>query len=179
MKVFLLTITTCYLFFLVTACVPPPQKAVIGQPAPDFTLVDTKGKTWALSDLKGKVVFVNFWASWCKPCVEEMPSMQKVNEVMASNQFVMLSILNNDQPAMADSMIARVGATFPVLIDPTSYIARAYGVTGVPETYIIDKQGVLREKFIGGVQWDAPQSLQMLMKYVAQYPNMDISQKDE
>lgn len=178
MKIFLRTITTCCLLFLTTACGPPPQKAQIGQPAPDFSLTDTKGKTWNLADLKGKVVFINFWASWCKPCVEEMPSMQKVNTFMASDQFVMLTILNNDQPSMADSMLARIGATFPVLVDSRHQVSRAYGLTGVPETYIIDKQGVLREKFIGGVQWDSPQSIQMLGKYVAQYPNIESSKQE-
>lgn len=168
MKTSLLTITACCFLFFVTACGPPPQKAVVGQPAPDFTLLDTKGKAWTLSELKGKVVFVNFWATWCPPCVEEMPSMQKVNNFMPSNQFVMLTILSNDQPSLADAFLARIGATFPVLVDPQNNIATAYGLTGVPETYIVDKQGVLREKFIGGVRWDAPQAMQMLVKYVAQ-----------
>ncbi len=168
MKIFLLTLIACCFLFFVTACGQPPQKAVVGEPAPDFTLVDTKGKTWNLAELKGKVVFVNFWATWCPPCVEEMPSMQKVNAFMPSNQFVMLSILNNDRPSLADAFLARIGATFPVLVDPKNLVANAYGVTGVPETYIVDKQGVLREKFLGGVRWDGPQAMQMLVKYVAQ-----------
>lgn len=168
MKILLQTITACCCLFLVTACGPPPNKAVVGQPAPDFTLQDTNGKSWNLSELKGKVVFVNFWATWCGPCVEEMPSMQKVNAFMPTNQFVMLTILSNDQPSLADAFIARIGATFPVLVDPNNQVAAAYGLTGVPETYIIDKQGVLREKFIGGVRWDGPQAMQMLTTYVAQ-----------
>ncbi len=168
MKIFLLTITACSFLFLATACGPPPQKAVVGQPAPDFALMDTKGKAWKLSELKGKVVFINFWATWCPPCVEEMPSMQKVNAFMPSNQFIMLTILSNDQPSLADAFVARIGATFPVLVDPKNQVATAYGLTGVPETYIIDKQGVLREKFIGGVWWDGPEAMQMLAEYVAQ-----------
>lgn len=164
----LLTLTCCCLLLLATACGPPPPKATIGQPAPAFTLLDTKGRSWNLADLKGKVVFVNFWATWCPSCVEEMPSMQKVHNFLPRDQFVMLTILNNDQPALADAFLARIGATFPVLIDPQSATAIAYGVTGVPETYIIDKQGVLREKVIGGARWDSPRAMQMLATYVGQ-----------
>lgn len=168
MKKILLLIAVCCFLFLISACAPPPPKAVVGQPAPDFTLLDTKGQTWTLSDLKGKVVFINFWATWCPPCIEEMPAMQKVHAFMPRDRFIMLTILNNDQPALADSFLARIGATFPVLIDPQNQTASQYGLTGVPETYIIDKQGVLREKFIGGVRWDAPEAMQMLVEYVAQ-----------
>lgn len=168
MKKIFLPLALCCFLFLLSACGPPPPKAVVGKPAPDFTLVDTKGQTWTLSDLKGKVVFLNFWATWCPPCIEEMPAMQKVNAFMPGDRFIMLTILNNDKPALADSFLARIGATFPVLIDPQNQTANQYGLTGVPETYIIDKQGVLREKFIGGVRWDAPEAMQMLVEYVAQ-----------
>jgi len=168
MKKLLLPIAIVCLIFLCFACGQGPQVAEIGKPAPDFTLVDTKGKTWSLSELKGKVVFVNFWATWCPPCREEMPSMQKVYAFMPEDRFKMLAVLSNDDPALADSLAARIGCTFPILIDPESRVAKAYGLTGVPETYIIDKQGVLREKFIGAVQWDSPDTMQMLMKYINQ-----------
>lgn len=168
MKMFVQSLVACCCLFLATGCGQPPPKAVVGESAPPFTLVDTTGKTWSLAELKGKVVFVNFWATWCPPCVEEMPSMQKVNDFIPKDRFVMLTILNNDQPAAADAFLAKIGATFPVLLDPKSRTATAYGLTGVPETYIIDKEGVLREKFIGGVRWDAPQAMQMLVKYAAQ-----------
>ena len=168
MKRFFFPITVICFLCLLTACSQAPQVATVGQPAPDFTLVDTKGTTWQLSQLKGKVVFVNFWATWCPPCREELPSMQKVHAFMPEDRFLMLSILSNDQLSLADAMLAKIGATFPILIDPNNKAAQAYGVTGVPETYIIDKQGILREKFIGAVQWDSPQALQMLTQYASQ-----------
>lgn len=159
------------LTLLLGACeqkIERPKGAEVGNPAPDFTLVDTKGKTWNLAELKGQVVFVNFWATWCPPCREEMPSMQKMYTSLPADKFKMLSILNNDRPDFAESLAATIGFTFPILVDPGSKVGRAYGLTGVPETYIVDKQGVLREKFLGPMQWDSPKSRQMLMKYINQ-----------
>lgn len=140
----------------------------LDEPAPDFTLVDTTGRTWSLGELKGQVVFVNFWASWCQPCLQEMPSMQALNSFLPDEGFVMLSILFNDAPALAENIAERLNLTFPILIDPENSAARAYGLTGVPETYIIDKQGVLRKKFIGPVEWNSAAARQMVQQYINQ-----------
>jgi peroxiredoxin len=168
MKRFLFPITMICLAFLLVACPKQPEVAEIGKPAPGFTLVDTKGKTWNLAELKGQVVFLNFWATWCPPCRQELPSMQTVHASMPEDKFTMLAVLSNDEPAIADSLAAKIGITFPILVDPENKAAQAYGLTGVPETYIIDKQGVLREKFLGGVQWDSPAAIEMLRKYIEQ-----------
>ncbi|MCF8055712.1 MAG: TlpA family protein disulfide reductase [Desulfocapsa sp.] len=161
-----LFILVCCISFFIASCGEIPTVAEVGKPAPDFTLVDTKGKTWTLSQLKGQVVFVNFWATWCPPCREEMPSMQRVHTYLPKDTFKMLSILNNDNPALADDFCKKLGVTIPILNDPNGIIGKAYGLTGVPETFIIDKQGILREKFIGPAQWDAPGYIQMLMNYI-------------
>jgi cytochrome c biogenesis protein CcmG, thiol:disulfide interchange protein DsbE len=158
------------LFLLISGC---KQEAMgpgieLDSPAPDFTLVDTTGKTWSLADLKGRVVLVNFWASWCQPCLQEMPSMQELNSFLPEDKFTMLSILFNDAPAFAENIAARFNLTFPILIDPENMAARAYGLTGVPETYIIDKEGVLRKKFIGPVEWNSAEARQMMLQYIAQ-----------
>ncbi|MDH5561162.1 MAG: TlpA family protein disulfide reductase [Deltaproteobacteria bacterium] len=165
-KIFFPVAIICFTFLLV-ACGQRQDIAEVGKPAPEFTLVDTKGKTWNLSELKGKVVFLNFWATWCPPCREEMPSMQMVHTFMPNDTFTMLSVINNESPSLADAMAAKIGTTFPILIDQKSMVSQAYGVTGVPETYIIDKQGVVREKFLGAVKWDSTESMQMLKKYIA------------
>lgn len=145
-----------------------PSLAVIGKPAPDFELQDTSGKVWKLSELKGQVVFVNFWATWCPPCREEMPSMQRLYTLLPKDKFKMLAILNNDNPAVADDFAAKFGITMPILDDQDNQIGPKYGLTGIPETFIVDKQGVLREKFIGGAQWDAPGFRQLMMNYINQ-----------
>lgn len=164
-------ITSSCLAVLLFACeqkIERPKVVEVGNPAPDFTLVDTKGKTWNLAELKGQVVFVNFWATWCPPCREEMPSMQRMHTSLPADKFKLLSILNNDRPDFAESLARTIGVTFPILVDPGSKTGRAYGLTGVPETYIVDKQGILREKFLGPLQWDSPNAMQMLMHYIGQ-----------
>jgi len=170
MKKRLPLLTLVYIILLSYGCgqnTPAPMLE-LGKPAPNFIISDTKGKTWTLSELRGQVVFVNFWATWCPPCVKEMPAMQELNSSLPPDKFKMLAILYNDAPAMAENLVAKLNLTFPILIDPQNMAARSYGLTGVPETFIIDKQGVLREKFIGPVQWNSPDARQMIMKYIAE-----------
>jgi peroxiredoxin len=143
----------------------PGGKAKIGMPAPLFSLPDLEGGSWNLADLKGKVVFVNFWASWCAPCLEEMPSMVALNKSMPEDYFQMITVLYNDRPEYARSVVKKAGATFPVLLDPDSEAAALYGLTGVPETYIIDPQGILREKIIGPRDWQSLDSMVMIESY--------------
>jgi cytochrome c biogenesis protein CcmG/thiol:disulfide interchange protein DsbE len=130
------------------------KRMEIGKPAPEFVLQDASGNTWKLSNLKGKVVFVNFWATWCKPCRDEMPSMEALNKSMGGQSFQMLAIVFNDDLQMADSFARRLGATFPVLANPGPELAEAYMITGVPETFLIDADGILRHKFLGPYEWD-------------------------
>lgn len=144
-----------------------PSVRTIGQPAPDFVLQDTKGKTWHLSELKGKVVFVNFWATWCPPCRSEMPSMQELFQSLPAKDFQMLAILSNDQPELAEKLATQIGFAAPILLDPTNGTAKAYGITGVPETYIVDKEGILREAVIGPLSWTSPEARQMLAFYMS------------
>ncbi|MBA3013601.1 MAG: TlpA family protein disulfide reductase [Proteobacteria bacterium] len=167
-KIAITLMALCCTMMLISACGQRPKLAEVGKLAPDFTLVDRQGKTWNLDDLKGQVVFVNFWATWCPPCREEIPSMQTLYTSMPADKFTMLSILYKDNPVVADELATKFGMTFPVLVDPDNKAGLAYGLTGVPETYIIDKKGVLREKFLGPVQWDSTGVKQMLMKYVNQ-----------
>lgn len=151
---------------LLTSCGKGPKVAVVGEIAPDFTLLDRKGTTWTLSELRGQVVFVNFWATWCPPCREEMPSMQRLYAKLPKDRFKMVAILNKDDPALADKFAAKFGITIPILNDQENNVGPRYGLTGLPETYIVDKKGVLREKFIGPAPWDSIGVTQMLMKYM-------------
>jgi len=156
-----------FVFFLAGCEKIAGQKKVkqmeIGKPAPDFVLKDAEGGTWQLSSLKGKVVFVNFWATWCQPCREEMPSMEALNKAMAGQPFQMLSIVFNDDLDMANSFARRLGATFPVLANPGTELTEAYMITGVPETFIIDASGILRHKFIGPYNWDTWEMRNLIM----------------
>lgn len=140
--------------------------ASLSKPAPLFTLKDTKEISWDLKSLRGKVVFINFWATWCPPCRKELPSMQELFMALPPSDFVMLTILSNDKPAFADALAAKLGCTFPILVDPESKAAKAYGITGVPETFIVDRNGILREKVIGPWEWNSSEARQLLGKYL-------------
>ncbi len=135
---------------------PMPKKAVAGMPAPDFELTDITGKVWRLADFQGKVVLVNFWATWCDSCKEENPSLQKFMDSEKENRnLVLLTILYNDSPQNAADYLKRNSFSFNVLLDDRK-TSLEYGITGVPETFVISKKGLLKNKFIGPVPWDSP-----------------------
>jgi peroxiredoxin len=167
-KLFSLFTLMLGLSLLISACGEVSKVATVGMMAPDFTLADRTGKIWTLSELRGQVVFVNFWATWCPPCREEMPSMQRLYSALPKDKFKMLAVLSNDDPVRADAFVAQLGITIPVLHDQDKKVGPKYGLTGLPETFIVDKQGVLREKFIGPAQWDSPRFIQLMMKYISQ-----------
>jgi len=135
----------------------------IGKPAPDFVLQDINGRSWKLSDQKGKVVFLNFWATWCKPCRDEMPSMVSLDQAMTDKPFQMLTIVFNDDHKMSDNFARQLGATFPILSNPSPELNEAYMITGVPETFIIDADGILRHKFIGPNNWDTREMRNLIL----------------
>ena len=132
-------------------------------PAPAITVNSLNGKPLNLSDLKGKVVILNFWATWCPPCREEIPSMMKLNSAMAGKPFQMVavSIDEGGQPAI-ESFFKTSGFSLPAYTDPDNRAAKAYGITGVPETFVIDKNGILLKKVIGPMTWDSPDVLSYL-----------------
>lgn len=165
---FLQAVLICCSLFFLTSCGPGPQVATVGKTAPDFTLVDRQGKSWTLSELKGQVVFLNFWATWCAPCREEMPSMQELHEKLPKDSFKMLAILNKDEPALADSFASKLGLTMPILDDQANTVGVQYGLTGLPETFIINKKGIIVRKFIGPAQWNIPRYTQMLKQFIEQ-----------
>jgi thiol-disulfide isomerase/thioredoxin len=125
--------------------------------APSFTLKDIDGKTHTLAGYRGKVVLVNFWATWCPPCRAEMPSIEKLYTSMKGKPFVVLAL---DQGESVDNLFAFMGQlspspTFPVLLDAKSRTAHAFGVMGIPSTYLIDKQGRIVAQAIGGRDYDS------------------------
>jgi len=134
----------------------PARKAAVGLEAPAFELKDSGGKIWRLDDLRGKVVLLNLWASWCVTCKEELPSIQNlINIEKDNNKLIFVSVLYKDSPEKALAYMKANGFTFPILID-TGNIADLYGITGVPETFVIDKNGTIRQHVVGPLQWDSP-----------------------
>lgn len=133
-------------------------KVAVGQKAPELALTDASGNSYDPRKLKGKVLFINFWAPWCRPCREELPSIQGLyNRFKDNPQFQMLTILYKEKLAKAEAYMKENNFKLPVLMDSTGTTAAVFGVTGIPETYIVDKKGILRERHIGPEDWNSPQ----------------------
>jgi peroxiredoxin len=134
-----------------------------GNQAPDFTLNDLSGRPIQLSSLKGKVVLLNFWATWCPPCREEVPSLVNLNRVMQGKAFQMLavSIDEGGKDAVA-SFFKKTGVVLPALLDTQGKVSLLYGTSGVPETFVIDGQGVIVKKVMGGLDWNSTEVISYL-----------------
>jgi peroxiredoxin len=131
------------------------EPLTVGKVAPDFELPGLDEKQVRLSDFRGKVVFLNFWATWCKPCREEMPSMEILYKNFERDGLVVLAVSIDRVTTKKDipPFVKGMSLTFPVLVDSWGQTDKRYKLMGVPETYIIDQQGVLREKVIGPKDW--------------------------
>ena len=140
------------------------EPLTVGKVAPDFNLPDLNEKEIRLSDFRGKVVFVNFWATWCKPCREEMPSMEVLYKNFEKDGLVILAISIDRVTTKRDipPFVKALNLTFPILIDSWGQTDKRYKLLGVPETYIIDQQGILREKVIGPRDWTMLDNLQVV-----------------
>lgn len=142
---------------------PTTASVVAGEVAPDFKLEDMKGNLVALSDLRGKVVLVNFWATWCPPCIEEMPSMERLNEVMAGSDFVMLAInTEKNGRSVVPAFLKKTPYTFPILYDDKGIVQQRYGVYKFPESFIVRKDGTIAEKIIGPLDWSSTKTITYL-----------------
>jgi peroxiredoxin len=140
----------------------------VGHRAPAFTLRDPDGKAVQLSRvLKEKAVFLNFWATWCPPCREEMPSMEAVYRDYKARglEILAVSIDAGDETAVAarvKAFMADLTLTFPALLDPQMEVVRAYRLRGLPTTYLIDRTGVIRAIVVGPRDWASPEFRQRL-----------------
>ncbi len=138
----------------------PVKKIGEGDVAPDFTLQDTAGNKVTLSELRGKVVLVNFWATWCPPCRAEMPSMDRLNDAMAGKDFVMLAInIEENASSTVPDFLAKNPHRFPVLYDEEGVVQKLYSVYKFPESFVIRKDGVIDDKVIGAIDWAHPETV--------------------
>ena len=127
-----------------------------GSPAPEFTLDRLAGGApVSLSDLRGRVVLVNFWATWCKPCEDEMPAMERLYRALQAEGFELLAISVDRDPDEVSRFRERLGVSFPILLDPEQRVARAYLTFRFPESVLIAPDGAVVERYIGAKEWDA------------------------
>jgi peroxiredoxin len=124
---------------------------VVGTPVEDFQLVDLSGKMQSLSQYRGKIVLVNFWATWCKPCTTEMPAMQAIYDKLRDKGFVVLAVNELEDDAKVREHIKQYGHTFPVLMDRDNKVANQFGVFGLPVSVFIDQEGRVQEYIKGGL----------------------------
>lgn len=136
--------------------VEPPLRA--GAVAPAFELPALSGEAIALGDLRGRVVFVNFWATWCPPCREEAPALERLYRSLRAEGFEVLGVSIDDAQAREaiEHFRAEFGLSFPLLVDPDRSAYRAFQATGVPETFLVDAAGRVVERFVGPRDWDEP-----------------------
>jgi peroxiredoxin len=144
----------------------------VGAPAPPFSRADLEGREIALETLRGRVVFVNFWATWCPPCRTEAPALERLYQELRQEGFEILA-LSIDEPGArseVDSFQREFGLSFPVLLDPGKEAYQAYQATGVPETFMVDPQGRMVERFVGPREWDDPRYARAIRRLLSAAP---------
>lgn len=151
------------------------EPVIAGEPAPDFVASTFDGETRSLDDYRGRVILLNVWATWCAPCRWEMPSMQRLSEALEGTDFevVAVSVDAQDQGAVGwggnvggdvAAFVDEYGLTFDILRDPSGLIAETYQTTGLPESFLIGRDGVIYKKVAGGTEWDAEQYVEQIQR---------------
>jgi cytochrome c biogenesis protein CcmG, thiol:disulfide interchange protein DsbE len=126
-----------------------PPLVRVGDRAPDFVLADLDGKPLRLADLRGRPVIVNFWASWCGPCVDEFPLLRAVAAAHEGERLSIVGVVFRDRSEAAREFLARMGATWPAAMDPGDAVATEFGITSPPDTFFIDRNGVVVGRQLG------------------------------
>jgi len=131
-----------------------------GTPAPPLRLPALQDGEMDLGSFRGRVVLVNFWATWCPPCVEEMPSLERLHRALAGQGLVVLGVSVDDDGAALEAFVRRAGVTFPILRDPGGRgPTAAWRTTGWPETFVVDRTGRIVRKIVGPARWDTPEAI--------------------
>lgn len=149
------------------------RPVIAGEPAPGFVATTFAGDTVSLDDYRGKVVLVNVWATWCAPCREEMPSMQRLHERVTDPDFEILAVSVDASLLGSLGWGGRIGGnvqefaeefalTFPILLDPSGATAEAYHATALPESFVVGRDGIIYKKVAGGTAWDSEEHVALI-----------------
>jgi cytochrome c biogenesis protein CcmG, thiol:disulfide interchange protein DsbE len=151
------------LISFLAACYSGSRPGSIGTAAPDFTVQDSDHKV-TLSQFRGQVVVLNFWATWCPPCVEETPSLVRLQSLLKSKGVVVLAVSIDEDDAAYHKFLKDYSVNMVTVRDESRKASSLYGTFGWPESYIIDRHGIIRRKFIGAVDWTSPEITDYLSK---------------
>lgn len=138
-----------------------------GDRAPEFSLPALDRRPVSLADSRGKVVLVHFWATWCPPCVEEMPKLEALSRALSGGGFEILAVSVDEGGAPAvGAFMKKQGLSFTALLDPERAVSGRYGTFKFPETYVVDRNGTVRYKVIGPLDWTAPETMTAIRRLV-------------
>ncbi|MCL4477046.1 MAG: TlpA family protein disulfide reductase [Nitrospirae bacterium] len=153
MRYFLIVLS----FLFLTAEAPSPWSIdeLVGKKAPEFTLKDMNDKAVSLSSLKGNVVLISFWATWCPPCRDEMPSLNKLYREYRNRGLVVVAVSTDRSRSSVKDFLGKNPVGFPVLMDSDSKVARQFKVFSLPTTFLLDRNGAIVQKYLGEEEWDS------------------------
>lgn len=147
---------------------------VVGSAAPDFAATDFDGNPVRMADLNGEVVLLNIWATWCAPCRVEMPSMQRLHDVLGPRGLKVVAVSIDAPLGLIDrsgyaggdvkAFAEELGLTFPIWLDPAGEVKRVYRATAVPETFLIDRNGTIIRKVPGATEWDSEANIESISR---------------
>lgn len=139
-------------------------------PTPELKAQDMAGATRTLADYRGKVVLLNFWASWCPPCLREMPSMERLREKMAGRPLAIVALDSAETREEVSAYLSRMKLGFPVLLDPDSSNTRRWKVFALPTSFLLDAEGRVRYVLTGPTEWDEGEALELIESLLAELP---------
>lgn len=162
------TVVGALAFLMIYREVSGPGPTLVGAEAPAFELEDAQGRVATLEDYRGKLVFLNLWATWCEPCIREMPDMMAMNRAFEGRPFQMLAISVDTRWSAVEAFYAEYGIDLPTFLDPGRQVYDDYKALGIPETFLIDGNGRILRKYIGPVEWTSPQVMAEVEGYLRQ-----------
>jgi peroxiredoxin len=165
------TFLLCGILWLCPLATPAGEPSEVpAAPPPGFSLPDTEGQQRSLDEFAGRVVLVTFWASWCRPCIEEMPSIQRLEAAMAQAPFSVVGVNVGEGIRRVQATVKRLRMTFPVLLDKDSATFEDWGANVLPTAYILDGSSRVRYVARGPVEWDRPDIVDRLKHLAAEQP---------
>jgi thiol-disulfide isomerase/thioredoxin len=152
---------------------PPPTSALTrvdnAIPAPALRLMDLKQQPYVLGEQDGKVVLVNFWASWCRPCVEEIPSLHRLQQKIDNPKFEIVTVNVGEDRVRIDKFLARIPIQLPLLMDNEGIVSAAWKVYVYPSSYLVDHQGKIRYAYLGALEWDSAETIKIIQSLLNRF----------